>query len=518
MGDQPQLGYLAQGIQEALSAKLFQLKDVHVTASDAADKPDLKQPLSKIARALGANLLVQGMLQGTGDKIRIILSLEDIADNKRLWSQQFDGVAADIFTLEDQVYNQLVVALNVNPTNDELAKAQTRPTDNVAAYDLYLRGRNSLRSHDAKTIQAALDFFNDALKQDRTFALAYTGIADASLALHGIKKDSFWTQKALAAAQQAQQLNDNLPEVHSTLGAVYVATGKYSEAIAELKRAISLSPNSDESYRRLGAAYLAGGNSAQAIESFQKAVQLNSYYWDNQNHLGNAYFQLGDYPHALQAFQQVTVLEPDIDAGYENIGNVYLQEGKYQDCIPYYQKALQIEPYWSTYSNIGTAYFFLKQYGNSSEMFEKAVALNPNDTTMTVNLADAYRWAGQKDKAAATYQKSISLGYKELETNPQDASVMAQIALSYAKIGNGQQAQAFIKRARSIDKSNVNYVYDDAEVNALIGRPADSIKSLREALEKKYPADYAAGDPELENVQSNPEFVSLLKKYSEKKP
>jgi serine/threonine-protein kinase len=518
MGDQPQLSYLAQGVEEALSAKLFQLKDVHVTASDAAEKSDLNQPLSKIARALGANLLVQGILQGTGDKIRIILKLEDVADGKRVWSQQFDGVPADIFTLEDQIYNQLVMALDVNPTNDELAKAQARPTDNVAAYDLYLRGRNSLRSHDVKSIQAALDYFNDALKQDRTFALAYTGIADASLALHGIKKDSFWTQKALAAAQQAQQLNDNLPEVHSTLGAVYVSTGKYSEAIAELKRALALSPDSDEAYRRLGDAYLAGGNGAQAIESFQKAIQLNSYYWDNQNHLGNAYFQLGDYPHALQAFQQVTVLEPDIDAGYENMGNVYLQQGKYQECIPYYQKALQIEPYWSTYSNIGTAYFFLKQYDNSAGMFERAVELNPNDTTMTVNLADAYRWAGQKEKATATYQKSIALGYKELETNPQDAGVMAQIALSYAKTDNGQQAEAFIKRARAIDKSNVNYIYDEAEINALIGRPADALKALREALEKRYPADYAAGDPELENVQSNPEFVSLLKKYSGKKP
>ena len=80
------------------------------------------------------------------------------------------------------------------------------------------------------------------------------------------------------------------------------------------------------------------------------------------------------------------------------MGNVYLTEGKYEESIPYFQKALAIEPYFSTYSNLGTAYFFLKQYPNAVAMFEKAVALNPNDTMMVVNPADAYRYSNQQDR------------------------------------------------------------------------------------------------------------------------
>jgi adenylate cyclase len=143
-----------------------------------------------------------------------------------------------------------------------------------------------MRGHDPKSIQAALDYFDQALKEDPKFALAYTGIADASLRMNSIKKDSLWTQKALAAAQQAEQLNDKLPEVHATLGSVYRATGKYSEAVAELNRALSLAPNSDDFYRRLGDVYLDSGNGAKALEAYQKAVQLNPYYWVNQNALG----------------------------------------------------------------------------------------------------------------------------------------------------------------------------------------------------------------------------------------
>ncbi|HWO39833.1 MAG TPA: tetratricopeptide repeat protein [Candidatus Acidoferrum sp.] len=518
LGDSSQLGYVAKGIEEALSAKLFQLKDVRVTSDDAANQVDQKQPLPKIARALGANLLVQGVLQASADKIRITMHLEDVADNKRLWSREFNGVVGDLFTLEDQIYNQLVSGLNINPTNDEIAAAEARPTDNSTAYDLYLRGRNSMRGDNSKSMQAALDYFDQALRADPKFALAYTGIADASLRMNGIKKDSLWTQKALAAAQQAQQLNDKLPEVHATLGGVYRATGKYSEAVAELNRALSLAPNSDDFYRRLGTAYLDSGNTSQALVAFQKAIQLNPYFWVNQNALGVAYAHQGDYAKALEAFQQVQAIEPDIVAGYENIGNIYLQQGKYQESIPYFQKAIQIEPYFSTYSNLGTSYFFLKQYANAVEAFEKAAALNPNDTQTMVNLADAYRGAGQQDKAHTIYQQAISVGFKELQTNPQNADVKAEIALSYAKVGNASEAQNFIRQARAIDKTNVSYIYYEAEIDALLGRSTDALKLLREALEKHFPAEFAAGDEDLKNLSGNPEFTSLIKQYSEKKP
>jgi serine/threonine protein kinase/tetratricopeptide (TPR) repeat protein len=519
LGDQSQLGYLAQGIEEALSAKLFQLKDVRVTSTDAAAKTDQSQPLPKIARDLGANLLVQGTLQSAGDKMRIDVNLEDVADGKRLWSQEFNGVTGDLFTLEDQIYSQLVSALNVTPTNEELAKAEERPTENVAAYDLYLRGRNALRnSQDPKNIQTALDYFNQALKKDSGFALAFTGISDASMRMYEDTKDGFWAQKALAAAQQADQLNDNLAEVHSALGSVYSATGKNTEAIAELKRAQTLAPNSDEAYRRLGDAYMKSGDSAQAVQAFEKAVRVDPYYWFNQNALGNAYFQLGDYGKALTAFQQVTQLEPENAVGYEGVGDVLLQQGKYQECIPAYQKALQIQPYWSTYSNLGTAYFFLKEYAQAADAYGKAVQLNSNDQTTTENLGDAYRWSGQKDKAAATYRQAIALGYKMLQTNPQDTNAMAQLALSYAKTGDAQQAANFIRQARAIDKNNVMYIYYEAEVDAIIGKQTEAVKLLREAFVKHYPVEYAQNDPELGSLQNLPQFKDLIREFAKKSP
>jgi eukaryotic-like serine/threonine-protein kinase len=518
LGDQGQLGYLAQGIQEALSAKLFQLKGVHVTSSDAAAKADQKQSLQKIARNLGANMLMQGMIQGNGDKIRIILNLEDVANGKRVWSQQFDGVAADLFTLEDQIYAQVVTAMDVSPTNEENATAQARPTDNVAAYDLYLRGRNALRGDDVKNTQAALDFFDQALKQDPRFALGYTGVAQASLRMYEYKKDAFWTQKALAAAQQAQQLNDKLPEVHYMLGAVYRTTGKYSEAIAELNRAQTLAPNSDDVYRRLGSAYLASGNAPRAIEAYQKAIELNPYYWVNQNSLGRSYYQVGEYQKALDAFEKASQLEPDVNTPLENAGGVLVEQAKYDQAIAYLERAIKIEPDSAGYSNLGTAYLSLKRFTEASQIYEKAVALDPTNMTLTENLAEAYHLSGQADKAQATHQQAIALGYKELQTNPRDAGVMAEMALAYAKIGKTQEATDFILRARAQDKDNVDIIYTETQVYSLTGKPSQALVSLQEALEKHLPAESVATDPALDSLHGNPAYESLIKKYRNSKP
>ncbi len=515
LGDQSSLGYVAEGLVEALSAKLFQLRDVKMASTAAAGKADANASLQKVARDLGVNLIVQGMVQGAGDKIRIIVNLEDIADGRRLWSQEFSGVTADLLTLEDQIYSKLVGALDLKPTGEELARAAAHPTENIEAYDLYLKGRNAMRGQqDVNNVRTAIGFYEDALKRDSNFALAYAGLADASLVMYREKKDSFWSQKALAAAQQAQRLNDNLPEVHFSLGSVYSSSGKGAEAVAELKRALQLAPNSDDGYRGLGRAYLALGKKEEAVQAYQKAIQINPYYWFNYNSMGIAYSEFGEYAKALNAFRRVAELEPDNSFGYLNLGAVYFQQGKYEECIPFFQKALQIQPYYLTYSNIGTAYFYLKRYGDSVPMFEKAVEMNPNDETLTGNLADAFRWSGQRDKANATYDKAIALAYKELEVNPRNAVIMGELALYYAKKGNAAQALDFIGRARSISQVDLNLIYKQAVVYALADRPGEAFKSLREAFRKGYSVREAQSDPELGGLQGRPEFAKLLAEFS----
>ena len=517
-GGDTSIGYVAEGLGEALSAKLFQLKGVHVASSDDTGKMDTKAPLPQIAKKLGANMLVTGMVQGSANELRITVKLDNVAENKVVWNEEFSGVPADLLTIEDKIYGKLAEALETNVSPGDIAAGTSHPTDNVDAYDSYLRGRNALRGQlTAKNIQLAIDYFNAALRKDQKFALAYTGLADASLRMYDENRDSFWTEKALNAAKQAQALNDKLPEVHFALGSVYAATGQSAQAIIELKRAQELAPNSDEGYRRLGNAYLAAGQNEQGIRALEKAVELNPYYWQNLNQLGNAHLKMGNYDKALKYFQQVTQVEPQNPIGFANLGIAYVLMGRYEESIAPLETALKLEPQSQVISNLGTSYFYLHRYADAVKLFEKAVELNPNDETMMGNLADGYRAAGQTDKAKATYEKAIALAFKALRVNPRSATTMGNLALYYAKKGDVGQAVEFMQRARGLDPSSADLIATSADVHALINRPEEAIADLKKGLQQGLTPATIESDPELDSLRKRPDYQALINQYAPKK-
>jgi eukaryotic-like serine/threonine-protein kinase len=515
LGDQNSLNYVADGLEEALSAKLFQLHDMHTASASEVQKVRPSNSLNDTARQLGVNLVVSGTIQGSGDKLRIVASLDDVSSGHRVWTQEFSGVQQDLLTLEDQIYGGVVDALALKPSNAEMARAASHPTENIEAYDLYLKGRDALRGQqDLKNVQSAINLFEQALQKDHAFPLAYAGVADASLAMYRETKNGFWSAKALAAAQQASSLSPNQPEILLALGSVYNASGRNAEAISQLKRALEAAPNSDEAYRRLAFAYLSSGRSTEAIQAFQKAIEINPYYWMNHLTLGNAYYQIADYRKALDSYRRVTELDPKNPFAYINIAAILLQTGHFQEAIEPLQKSLQINPDGQGYSNLGIAYFYLKQYDKAIAAYEKAVQLVPNSDMFVGNLAEAYYLAGQKDRGLATFELAISLTYKDLQVNPRDAQTKGRLAVWYAKKGDVKQALKFIAEARSIDSNDVDLIYYQAQAFALAGDKVKALAALREAFTKGQPPQIAEAEPDLQTLQEDPAFRNLVKEFT----
>ncbi|MGH9403063.1 MAG: tetratricopeptide repeat protein, partial [Terriglobia bacterium] len=519
LGDTATLGYLAEGLDEAINAKLFALKGVHVASPGAVEQSLKKGSVAAIARELGANLVLRGTLQGDAKKIAVVVSLQDVAGGHLLWAREFSGVPGDLLTLEDQISSALIEALELHPGNQELAREEQHPTENMAAYNLYLKGREAMRGlPNSETLEKAMGFYKDALQQDPGFALAYAGLAGANLRMYKQTRDSIWVDEATEAASQAQQLNSNLPEVYIALGSVYSATGRNAQAIEVLSRAATLAPNSDEAYRQLGNAYQAGGEESKAIQAFKKALQIDPYYWVNSDELGKAYDAAGDYEKALGEFQRVTSLAPDNAAGYENTGLVYMQEGKFSQSVPALEKALQLSPSFWHYSNLGSAYLYVKRYADAAKTLEKAAALNPNQEALIGNLAEAYLFSGQKQKAQETFEKAIALAYRQLQVNPRDAETMGDLAIYYACQGDSEQALQFIRNARSIDPASAQYAYDEAVVETFAGSPAKALQALREAFQKGFSPLQAASDPQLQALQSQSGFKKLVNEFNRKGP
>jgi serine/threonine-protein kinase len=515
IGWDPSLRYRAEGIADAISARLATLNSLHPISASALEKVSLSQPEEAIGKQLGANLLVRGTVQSEGDRIKVDSQIYDIAKRATVWSKSYERVVGDLFTLEDEISNDTENALDVKPTIEERERAEPAPTQNLAAYDLYLKGRDILKKHrDAGNAKAALALFEQALKKDDAFALAWTGVADASLLLYRITNDSLYASHALAAAQEARARNNNLPEVHFALGSVYTATGRNAEAVSEIKQALQLSPNSDDGYIRLGRAYRATGQAEESIAALKKAVELNPYYWFNHNQLGSGYYHLGRNEDARREFQEQVAENPQNEDGYNNVAATFLQQAEWKKAIPELEKAIQIAPTTLEFSNLATAHYQLGKYREAIPIYRQALILNPNDTEVLRNLAEAYAHDGQREKADETYDRAISLLYNDqLAVNPRNAQAIGTLAMCFAGKGNTAKARQLILQARSIDSADSGLMYDEAFIEAKDGHIPEALTALQNALENGYSFEYCLSDPDLKALRDSQGFKALKKRF-----
>ena len=514
VGDDAQK-YVADGVVETLAAKLAGLKDVYVTSVAAGDPTMGLKDDAKIAKSLGVTLLVRTSVTISGDQISIVVAMDSAGkQGGTLLKREAGGSLRELLAVENKSFNALVSALQIAQSKEELARTR-QPTDAVDAYDFYLRGRTLLRGkRTAETMTKALGFFEEAIKRDPRFAQAFTGKADASLAMYNITKENTWTAEALQSAQAAEGFNDSLPEVYYSLLSISAATGKFEEALAYYKHATALLPNSDEGLRRLAEAYRAAHQPDQAIARLEEAARLNKNSWRNWNQLGRLYNDTGQYDKALGAYRQVTVLAPDLSTGWSNMGKIHYSQGKWSECLAEYEKAIKLEPKAQTYTNRGVAYFFLGRYAESATDFEQAVKMSPKDATYRVNLGDAYRWSNRRDLAAASYDAAIKLAAETLQVSPNDTDALGNQAIAYAKMGNRTTALQLIGRARKLNAANIDLMYWEASIQALAGHAKEAVASLREALQHNYSLDAIVGDPELAELRKTAEFAQMVQEFS----
>ncbi len=510
VSDDAKVKLAADGVVDTLAARLFQLKSVQTETTASLTKFNPEDPPQKTGKDLGANIVVSGMVQAQGEQLRVVVNLNDVASGKLLQSFEEKGLLGDLLTIQDNVNKKVVAALRV--TSAEQATAALHPTENVEAYQIYLKGRSLMRGQlDQKKVEEALAQFDDAVKRDPNFALAYTGLADASMRMYKETKDAKWADRALSAGQQAATLNDQLPEVHVALGSIYSQTGKQEGAVAELQRAVALAPNNDEGYRRLGDAYLAAGKKTETLAAYTKAIELNQYYWFNYNVLGTGSLKLGEYDAALKAFQKVTQIDPKNAAAYRNIGAVYFRQGKFAEAVPVLQQSLDIEKHRTGYVNLGAALFFLKRYDESVTQFQHAVEIAPNYELAVGGLADAYRWSNKPKEAGDTYNRAIALAQQQLQTNPKDFAEMGRLATYYAKKGDALRATQYIRQGRSVNATDNQLMYLEGQVKAILGDDEGAVAALKLAFENKYPKQEAQNDPELAKLQQRADYKQLMK-------
>jgi tetratricopeptide (TPR) repeat protein len=222
--------------------------------------------------------VLEGSVRKAGNRLRITAQLIKVADGYHLWSERYDRELEDVFVIQDEISLAIVNKLKVKLLGDDKAKFAKRYTENFEAYDLYLKGRNYLNTITEEGIRKSLDYFQQAIQKDPSFALAYVGVASVynALAVVGLVPSYEVMPKAKSELLKALELDDSLAEAHAWLGTISLQyEWDWSSAERELKRAIELKPNSPEAHQFYAEYLIVTGNMDQASVEVERARDLD---------------------------------------------------------------------------------------------------------------------------------------------------------------------------------------------------------------------------------------------------
>lgn len=341
--------YFADGITEELTSTLSRVDGLKVASSTAvfAHKQS-REDVATIGRKLGVAHLVEGSLRRAGDQLRITATLVSVADGI-LWSQQFDRNAGDAFAVQQEIAQAVAEALQLRLTSRTANGSILRPA--AAAYESYLKGRAALylkgryawSSRTEAGVRSALAFFEEAVRQDSTYAPALVGVADAYAILgfydYIAPGDAF--PRAETAARRAIALDSTLGAPYATLG--YVALYYHWDlprGEAAFKRAISLEPDYATGHQWYANLLTAAGRFDEAVVAMRRAQQLDPLSLIARAAEGWVLYHAGKYPDAWQALHTAFELNPDYGIAYIWLGNTLSEMDSIPQAVAAHQRLL----------------------------------------------------------------------------------------------------------------------------------------------------------------------------------
>ncbi len=295
-------------------------------------------------RELAVDAVLDGTIQRWGNRIRVAARLVSVRDNKTLWADQFDRAFGDIFDVQDSISERAAAELLPRLTGEQKEALAKRYTANAEAYELYLKGRFFWNKRTPEATAKAAEYFQHALEQDPTYALAYAGVADCYRTLpimsDAPSRDAF--PKAKQAALKALEIDNNLAEAHSALAYVeYFFEWDWTAAEKEFRRAIEINPN--YALAHLGYAHLLStlGRHGEALAEINWATKLDPLSPFVGTIKGQILFHAHRYSEAIEEVNKAMEIEPNFWIGQIVLGRSYERLGLYEEAIKSLRMAAQ---------------------------------------------------------------------------------------------------------------------------------------------------------------------------------
>ncbi len=269
--------YLRDGITEDVITELSKIRGLNTFSRPTvlAFRDKAVTP-AQIGQQLGAAYVLTGTLRRAGARLRINAQLVDTRTDFPLWSERFDREMKDVFEIQDEMARKIAEALRVTLSPQELEALAVKPTENLQAYDLFLRGKRYARRQTRQDLEFALQMFENAVAMDPSFALAYAACANACAMFYcNYSRDQLWVERAREASGKAVALRWDLPEVQVSQAWVLYAAELHNEAVRMVKKAIERKRDCEGAYYMLCRALFAAGRYQEVVDVAEVAIEAS---------------------------------------------------------------------------------------------------------------------------------------------------------------------------------------------------------------------------------------------------
>ena len=348
LSEDPQQEYFSDGITEDLTTDLSKISDLFVIARNSAFTYKGKAvKVQEVGREVGVRYVLEGSVRKMDGQVRITAQLIDAPTGQHLWAERYDRPLPEIFALQDEIRQKIVTALRVKLTPEEQERFKRAPTDNLEAYDYYLRGASYFLRLTKEANTQARQMLEKAIELDPKYAAVYALLGWTYFTdwLFQWSQDPQTLERAFEATQKAASLDDSLPFAHATLGHIYLWKKQHDQAIAEQKKAIALDPNCAQCYSELGNTLNYAGRPEEAIGLIQKAMRLNPQeVVGSSMRLGAAYRLLGRYEEAIAACKRALAHNPNFIGARYLLAVTYSEAGQEEEARAEAAEILRLSP------------------------------------------------------------------------------------------------------------------------------------------------------------------------------
>ncbi|HKN81892.1 MAG TPA: winged helix-turn-helix domain-containing protein [Pyrinomonadaceae bacterium] len=339
-GSDPNVEYLSEGIAESIINMLSRIPKLRVLAGSTIFRFKGKEiDPQEVGQKLNVRAVMMIRVMRLEEKLIIRSKLVKVADRSQLWGEQYNRSPSDILAIQDEIAKAISESLRFKLTRQEKIRLAKQPTENIEAYNLYLRGRYFWNKYNKEWVLKAIDAFKQAIAIDATYALAYCGMADAYFRLSNIHfPPREVLPKAREAALKAVEIDENLAEAHSSLALIHVYFDHdWIRAEQEFRRALELDPYLVSAHQRYGSYLTFMARFEEAIRHYETALELDPFSLQVNMNLATAYYLRGEYDRAVNHLQKTVELEPDYMPIHFVLGCVYIQQNRLEEAIKEFQ-------------------------------------------------------------------------------------------------------------------------------------------------------------------------------------